>query len=707
MISSNTRATRSRYSSPAAQGAQTPTPTATAAPALGWNSPLQLSKNSGNEGSKSVMERWLEPSLQSKPSFEEAGLARHGVLENMAPLGSLPKAKKNGGENGTASMRKIVHKASAAAKAAKRAKGASDSGTDTNESVGRRQASAPPAGRRSAAAKGADDDEDYNPKGNQRRRTARRASIPSAKITTDKDDSEQEVLAAHKSKRSPSVSKVLASTTRRLKTEDTTLATQKVIDVAVEEALKHYRHPTAWALRTLYDEKAGDEQFESMVTDVFTQAADEETLNEFARQVEEKKREGKRDDQSYHYFVQPPSTDSGFTAHKAKPARFGDLPMHQPDEAELKLDLDLDDKSEAGETSRKLGSGDETRAAKKAKTSHTAGDAPRKGAAATAATVGINDTVSTAAGTAEGAPGHAVGTGSHAAETAVRDAEDTKAAQTPSRKRRRRDSASSDSSLSSAMSLPSPEARRTSLSPLLRKGATSASTSAGARRNRPQDAPNKTARSSTRPQPITTTQGKSAADSTSGSGSGSEPTSPTTSLANTTKHHRAAHDSMPGRLAASELFPNLQEKGARVPKELANLAGGLKEAKEPRESPETVGSPMQDAELEAIFNRRRDAQRITNGYTAAESSVRGPRQRRDATPIRKTRKSRQSLATPYTTRTTRSATKKPNDDADTTVSPVALSFRGDDGSTTAGSRAVTPSAQKQGKKTKGLRVKSS
>jgi len=164
---------------------------------------------------------------------------------------------------------------------------------------------------------------------------------------------------------------------------------------------------------------------------------------------------------------------------------------------------------------------------------------------------------------------------------------------------------------------------------------------------------------------------------------------------------------MPGRLAASELFPNLQEKGARVPKELANLAGGLKEAKEPRESPETVGSPMQDAELEAIFNRRRDAQRITNGYTAAESSVRGPRQRRDATPIRKTRKSRQSLATPYTTRTTRSATKKPNDDADTTVSPVALSFRGDDGSTTAGSRAVTPSAQKQGKKTKGLRVKSS
>jgi hypothetical protein len=670
------------------------------------------------------MERWLEPSIQSKPSFEEAGLARHGVLENMAPLGSLPKAKKNGGDNVTAGMRKVVHKASAAAAAAaaaevakKAKKGADESGTDTNESLGRRQASAPPAGRRSGAAKGTDDDEDYNPKGNQRRRNARRASIPNAKVTNDV--SEQEVPTAHKSKRSPSVSKVLASTTRRLKTEDT-VATQKVIDVAVEEALKHYRYPTAWALRTLYDEKAGDDEFESMITDVFTQAADEETLNEFARQVEEKKREGKLDDQSYHYFVPPPSNDSGFTAHKAKankskPARFGNLPMHQPDEAEVKLDLD--DKSEAAETARKLGNGDETRAAKKAKTSHTAGDAPRKGAAATVTTsVGINDTVSTTADTAEGATatGAAVDGGAHAAENAVQDAQGaTKAAQAPSRKRRRRDSTSSDSSLSSAMSLPSPEACKTSLnSPLLRKGATSASTSAGARRNRPQDAPNKTAKSSTRPPPITTTQGKSAADSTSGSGSGSgsgsEPNSPTTSLANASKHHRAAaHDSMPGRLAASELFPNLQEKGAKVPKELANLAGGFKEAKEPRESPDTVGSPMQDAELEAIFNRRLDAQRITNGYTAAESSVRGPRQRRDATPIRKTRKSRQSLATPYNTRTTRSATKKPNDDAETAVSPVALSFRGDEGSTTAGSRAVTPVPQKQGKKTKGLRVKSS
>ncbi len=167
---------------------------------------------------------------------------------------------------------------------------------------------------------------------------------------------------------------------------------------------------------------------------------------------------------------------------------------------------------------------------------------------------------------------------------------------------------------------------------------------------------------------------------------------------------------MPGRLAASasasasasELFPALQSRAA---------GKGAKESKaassQSKDSPDTVDSPMQDVDIEAILQRRWDAQRITNGYTAADSSVRGPRQRRDATPVRKTRKTRQSLGTPYTTRTTRSATKRPNDDVDTTVSPVPLSFHNDDGSTTTGSRAVTPSAQKQGKKTKGLRVKSS
>lgn len=730
MISSNTRASRSRYSSPAAQGAHAATPTPAPGPGPGsslapWSSPLQLSKNSGNEGSKSLMQRWLEPSLQSKPSFEEAGLVRHGVLENMAPLGSLPKAKKNGTENGGSGARKIALKTSAVAKAAKQAREANDSGTDTTEPTNRRLASAPPPSRRSVPTKGGDDDDDddYNPKGAARRRNARRASsIPNGRASDDK--AQQETSSAesnNKSRRSRSVSKILVSAAQEMKPEDKASA-EKAIEAAIEEALKHYQYPTAWALRTLYEEKAGDKAFETMITDIFSQAADEESLSEFARQVEEKTREGKRDNEGCYYSV-PPPTDGKPSANRAKVASSTELP-HQDQEQDLDGKANVNhgeqgsEGDEAGKAAKRASDkaastgGDETRAAKKAKTSHIGDeDAPSKGAAATTATtataVGVDGTAGSSAAGAAATATTASSTAQDAAADAGADTANT--TQTPSRKRRRRDSASSDSSLSSAMSLPSPEARRTSLSPLLRRGATPAgttSTSAGARRSKPQDAPK-----STKPQPINT-RGKSVAssDSASASASASEPNSPTASLANTsTKHHRSAHDSMPGRLAASgsasasasELFPNLQARAA------GKGAKDSKASKASKDSPDTVDSPMQDVDIEVIFNRRRDAQRITNGYTAAESSVRGPRQRRDATPVRKTRKTRQSLTTPYTTRTTRSATKKPNDDVDTTLSPVALSFHNDDGSTTAGSRAVTPGAQKQGKKSKGLRVKSS
>ena len=115
-----------------------------------------------------------------------------------------------------------------------------------------------------------------------------------------------------------------------------------------------------------------------------------------------------------------------------------------------------------------------------------------------------------------------------------------------------------------------------------------------------------------------------------------------------------------------------------------------------------------DEDLDAIWTRRRDAQNITNNYTAAESSVRSGRQQRDTTPVTKTRKTRRSVANaPSTTRTTRSATKRPNDQLDETVAPIPFSFTGDDTSTVGGSRAVTPTGQRQAKRPKGLRVKSS
>lgn len=125
---------------------------------------------------------------------------RYGVLEGMAPLGTLPKAKKqeNGGGTGsTSGVRKITLKISSSGSAAKESSGTSSGGESSgdksavsvsgNAVAGRKRAASPGAptttasvsSRRSlpskATAKKKEDDDDYNPKGAQRKKAARRS----------------------------------------------------------------------------------------------------------------------------------------------------------------------------------------------------------------------------------------------------------------------------------------------------------------------------------------------------------------------------------------------------------------------------------------------------------------------------------------------------------------------------------------------------
>lgn len=58
-----------------------------------YASPTGTPSDSKEKSQRSIME-WTEPSIQNPtPSFEEHGFARHGVLEQMAPLGQPPSAK--------------------------------------------------------------------------------------------------------------------------------------------------------------------------------------------------------------------------------------------------------------------------------------------------------------------------------------------------------------------------------------------------------------------------------------------------------------------------------------------------------------------------------------------------------------------------------------------------------------------------------------
>ncbi len=101
--------------------------------------------------------------------------------------------------------------------------------------------------------------------------------------------------------------------------EDRQLA-DKVVEQAVEQAIEHCRYPTAYALRDLYDERCNDPHFVSMLVNIFHQRADTATLREFNRIILEKKRYGKRQNYAFEYFV-----PDEIPIPKPKPAPYASL----------------------------------------------------------------------------------------------------------------------------------------------------------------------------------------------------------------------------------------------------------------------------------------------------------------------------------------------------------------------------------------------
>ncbi|KAJ4392222.1 hypothetical protein N0V93_005847 [Gnomoniopsis smithogilvyi] len=97
-----TRASRSRYSSPAMGGAASAAGVRTEGSSRrrgadkdkdrGSNTATSsAARASSTERSRRFMENWIEPERVRMPSFQEHGLVRQGVLETMEPLGTIPK----------------------------------------------------------------------------------------------------------------------------------------------------------------------------------------------------------------------------------------------------------------------------------------------------------------------------------------------------------------------------------------------------------------------------------------------------------------------------------------------------------------------------------------------------------------------------------------------------------------------------------------
>ncbi|PKS09987.1 hypothetical protein jhhlp_004611 [Lomentospora prolificans] len=472
MISSNTRSSRSRYSSPA-QGAQ-------------GGGPLEANKNTANEASRAFMRRWMEPAVQNKPSFEEVGLVRYGVLENMQPLGSLPKVEKAAGggskkENNNGVVRKIVLKPSGAASNAGRKKSAD--ATDDEEETAHRStkshsskflsantlASPSPFSSRSPSPpispspsspqpappsssstlppphtsatvhdknelallgiKDIDDnnDEDYEPRGGMKRKMGlHRSPIARRSLTR---------ASAHRAAAPVAVEEPSATTAVPASAENAVSdgglakkrqAVDKAVDDAVQFALKYNRYTTAYALRTLYDEKSSNPQILVMFEDIFLQRADGDTLDQFASLMAERKQAGAKDNAAYLFF----SPDAVGSPENPIPTPYSDLLRFDPTTASILFD------EEEG-----------MRAFKKQKTTYP--ESPSLSRSRRRATRGST-------GSAE----EEVQVHAKTSEDATASSDTSKAKtgklETPTRKRPRSDSLGSDSSLSS-ISFDTPE----------------------------------------------------------------------------------------------------------------------------------------------------------------------------------------------------------------------------------------------------------
>jgi hypothetical protein len=78
--------------------------------------------------------------------------------------------------------------------------------------------------------------------------------------------------------------------------------TDRVVEEAVQEAVDHQRWPTAYALRTLYDDHRSNPKIVRLIEAIYNGRASEASYVEFKGIMRQKKKEGKKDRTGEYYF---------------------------------------------------------------------------------------------------------------------------------------------------------------------------------------------------------------------------------------------------------------------------------------------------------------------------------------------------------------------------------------------------------------------
>jgi hypothetical protein len=247
----------------------------------------------------------IEPQLApARPSFAEAGIERHGVVANMAPLGTRPSAKVLKAATRPEPMPMETTTRSSARRAGQSA--------TPSEAISTPEPPVNVVRRRSLSVKG--DNAEQSPQTPQQQtpqtpQTSARKSIPRPGTSTAGQQQGQGVFALqhsplpvgaprHGMAFAPPPSQFGPNGEYRVDLE----MTDRVVESAVQEALDNRRWPTAYALRTLYDDHRMNPRMVRLIDTIYNGRADENQLKEFKGVMKHKKKEGKKDRTGEYYF---------------------------------------------------------------------------------------------------------------------------------------------------------------------------------------------------------------------------------------------------------------------------------------------------------------------------------------------------------------------------------------------------------------------
>lgn len=224
----------------------------------------------------------LQPSFKEYPHLN---IERHGVLLEMAPLGTMPSLKlKKAARQSTPKPAPVVKQVEEVkeleVEAAREPLTPDPVGPVAEERVRSESAHSPHSVFSTI---------EYNPPKTPQQQSHHRKSFSQ---TSHQGHSTQGQM-------SPSISASASPS----KPQKAVHNIDKTVNMAIHYALSVRRYPTAYALRTLYDEFTGVERIVSLFEAIFYQSATPEQTAEFNNLMTLKKKEGRKDGKAIAFFA--------------------------------------------------------------------------------------------------------------------------------------------------------------------------------------------------------------------------------------------------------------------------------------------------------------------------------------------------------------------------------------------------------------------